>query len=548
MEEDEGGGGGEPMIRAPLLILVLLAACSSPQAGLIGTSSGSSTTSGTSASSSSSGSTTGSSAGSSSSGSSSTGGSTSGAGSTSGTGTSGWTTGASLDFYVNGDSGIDSSACGPTIPCLTITQAMSNVGAQNALGAIIHVNVDSTNPVVWPPLEPWPVTLGFGVTLLAADNIYFTGPSGSGRNLFAVTPSGVPSADALVVTIGSTAAGAALMSLGFDLAYDGSGTSIAVEVRDMTVQLSCVELSGTEAGILVDGTTPHLIFGPCPTYIDGWSNSSVGLSVQAGEVTDTGFGNPVLSIAGPNSDMIVQGGTVVFSQPIVLGPDPDPSGSCPAGLNNFTGLTLNEGMVMLLGGAAVHCHLQDGLAIPSGTGQLYLGNDGGTVTGAQSSVELSGCAGIWANAGYLIASNTLFRTNRYGVIQRASGVAGIGTGSPTPNGSSCPVCTGNTVACNTAPYLGTNCLGNGRDLWANSALTLHAEGASLGANGPAYYVCQFDSDGQMIQTPSQCTCSGSACVALASGASPPDGAQAISSPSSTNLVDATGASMTFGCP
>jgi hypothetical protein len=475
-------------------------------------------------------------------------GSTSAGGSTSSS-TSGTTSGGG-DFYVFNPSGVDGPSCGAKqSPCLTITQAMANVVAQSAIGTTIHVGIDIPEQTPWPSPEVWPVQLGHGVTLLAQDNIYFAGYVSSPSAIFRIAPSGIAAADALTVILGPAVPGVGTsMHIGYGIDREVDGATVGVDVRDMTAQLSGVQVSASQTAVLVEGAA-HLILGPDPVHIGFDLQTTVGLAIQGGSVTDICDGGTVLDVEGPWNEIVATSGTTVLSCPVTIGASPDAQGRCPV-FANYTGLTVGQSdgdtpTVTLLGGATIRCHAQDGLALPSGSGVLLLGNDGGTVTGAITTVEQSGCAGVFVGAGTLLASNTSFVGNHYGVIQRGNGMAGIGTGALNPDGTTCLECTGNTVACNSNAVVGNCTEGNGRDLWANSGLILHAEGVALGQNGPASYVCGDGPPG--VENPIDCTCTGSACMPLAADGSPPDDAQLVSSPSSINMVSLGSYSMTFVC-
>jgi hypothetical protein len=465
--------------------------------------------------------------------SSSSGTSTGGTTSSSSTGTSTGTTGDGV-YHVYSPDGIDGDSCGSIDnPCLTVTQAMANVASDGTLGATIHVAMADagTQPVQWPAPEVWPLRLGYGVTLLASDQIVFFNPG----PIFHITPYGVGTADALTVTIDS-------------LQLGGVGSTVGVDIQDMSVQLSDVQIGNVQLGVHLRGAS-NLIFGPNPVLIGSNTSTATGVLIESGTVTDVCDGGIVLTVYGAQNDMIVSGGSTVLSCPVVIGASLNDAGQCPAN-PNLTGLTVGQTAtgkptVALLGGATIRCHALDGLALV-GSGTLLLGNDGGTVTGAISTVELSGCAGADVIGGTLLASNTSFIVNHYGVIQRAMGVAGIGSGALNPDGTSCAVCTGNTVACNSNAVMGNCTSGNGRDLWANSANTLHAEGVALGTNGPASYVCTTDPP--QDQSPTGCACDGGGCHPLTSTGNPPDKAQTLSSPSSVDLVALGSATMTFVCP
>ena len=434
-------------------------------------------------------------------------------------------------------------------PCLTITQAMANVVALNALGSTIHVGIDAPQQTPWPSPETWPVQLGCGVTLIAMDNIYFAGNASNPAEIFRIVPSGVVAADALTVTLGPAVPGAgSSMHVGYGIHLEVGGATIGVEVQDMSAQLSGVQVSASQTAVLVEGAA-HLIVGPAPVYIGFNADTAVGLAIEGGSVTDICDGGTVLDVEGPSNEIVATSGRTVLACPVTIGASPDAQGRCP-GFANYTGLTVGQSdgdtpTVMLLGGATIRCHAQDGLALSSGSGVLLLGNDGGTVTGAITTVEQSGCAGVFVGAGTLLASNTSFVGNHYGVIQRGNGMAGIGTGASNPDGTSCLECTGNAVACNSNAVVGNCTEGNGRDLWANSDLILHAEGVALGQNGPASYVCE--NDPPLVQNPTGCTCTGSACRPFAADGSPPDDAQLVSSPSSIGMISLGSYSMTFVC-
>jgi hypothetical protein len=502
------------------MLVGLTAFCACSTGTMLGTTSGSTGTSSSSVSSTTSGG-----------GSSSSGTSTGGVTSSSSTGTG--TTGDGV-YYVYSPDGIDGSSCGTSDnPCLTVTQAMANVAADGTLGATIHVAMADAGaePAQWPAPEVWPVQLGYGVRLLASQQIVFFNPG----PIFHISPSGVGTADQRTVTLDSVQLG-------------GVGATVGVDIQDMSVQLSDVQVGNAQLGVHVRGVS-HLTFGPEPVLISSDTNTVTGLLIESGTVTDVCDGGTVLTVYGAQNEMIVSGGSTVLSCPVVIGSSLDDAGQCPAN-PNLTGLTVGQAAtetpaVMLLGGATIRCHAQDGLVIV-GPGTLFLGNDGGTVTGASSTIELSGCAGTDVNSGTLLASNTSVLLNHYGVIQRGTGVAGIGTGALNPDGTSCAVCTGNTVACNSNAVEGNCASGNGRDLWANSANTLHAEGVALGTNGPASYVCTTGPS--QDQSPTGCTCDGGGCHPLTTTGNPPDKVQALSSPSSVDLVSLGSATMNIVCP
>jgi hypothetical protein len=430
---------------------------------------------------------------------------------------------------------------------------MANIAQAGALNVAIHATSAAQIPV-WSAPESWPIHLGYGVTFLASPGLSFTGATGSQQVLFQVDPYGVTSADSLTVTIGSQAGGVAI---GFDPSQDGTGTATAIEANGVNLQITGVELNGTQAAVVAGDGRQTITFGPSPVMIHGYSNAQIGIDLQGGSVTDVGSSRgPALVIAGLQTDILAEGGDATFSRPILLGSPPDGDGDCPSPKSDGYGINFSQGnsVVTLLGGGTIQCDTQDGISFNGGDGIAFVGNDGGTPTGASTSISHAGCSGAYVGTGALYASNVTFADSHYGVIQRDEGRAGIGSGAALPSGGSCTACVGNAVGCtnpNEPGYCQYAVLPT-IDLWDNSPDVLHAEGVTLLAVAAADYVCA--NGGEDVGAMTGCSCSGSACVALSPDQSPPNGAPTVTSsnststPATTSLVNTTGFSLNPTCP
>jgi hypothetical protein len=423
---------------------------------------------------------------------------------------------------VDAVAGDDSTLCcgvGGNGPCQTLTRAMALINAAQASNVTINATIGDGGGDWAPAGEVYPVVLGWGVEL-SAPGISFFDPSGI-PNAEILDVKNYPNDSAHSASIVGSGQGSNAVRVGMNTTGSQQTTdlsAIAVE-NGATLYLANAMVNGsavhqTTAITVQPGAALTLAQDQSAATVgtvtignagaqhasNGWQGivcgtdgvqlgctindfASLGQTsvlIQGQEFRDLDaedFANITL-VSSPVIGVLpkVAGHNQCPSKSDVSSTNPRPSPAAAILLNGAANLTLENGTVECISGAAFYLQTS-----PNGNGNPTL-----SLSSAQvSEVEL----GLYASAGTAMVSNTYFTYNFNGIQQATDG---------THNGAINLSSGGNAVHCSSNVESSQRSLTPGVNVYNDSAVNLNASNVAWDTAGPDLFSCD--------PTLTTCTC------------------------------------------